>query len=106
MMRAYPVVGRRFLCIKFGIGDVARNLKPGAESVAWIEAEREFIEIGLKVLRADTVVNCIRSHWGIENKLHHVLDRSLEEDASRIRKNPGIFATLRQFYCNILICNK
>ena len=51
---------------------------------------------------AKTLGDYIRSHWGIENKLHHVLDRSLKEDASRIRKNPGIFATLRQFCCNLL----
>ncbi len=41
--------------------DVASNAKQGAESVEWveaaIEAEREFVEIGLQVLRADAVVN-------------------------------------------------
>lgn len=56
--------GSRFFCIKFGISrrsDVASNAKQGAESVGWIEAaveaEREFVEIGLQVLRADAVVN-------------------------------------------------
>ncbi|MGB1282843.1 MAG: ISAs1 family transposase [Polaribacter sp.] len=28
----------------------------------------------------------IRSHWGIENKLHWVLDVNFNEDTSRIRK--------------------
>ena len=56
--------GSWFLCVKFGIGrrsDVASNAKQGAESIEWveaaIEAEREFVEIGLQVLRADAVVN-------------------------------------------------
>lgn len=44
----------------------------------------------------------IRGHWGVENRLHHVLDVSMGEDASRIRRNPGIFALLRQFALNLL----
>lgn len=47
----------------------------------------------------------IRNHWGIENRLHHVLDASLDEDASRIRRNPGIFALVRQFALNLLRYN-
>lgn len=56
--------GPRFLCIKLGIGrcgDVASNAEQGAESVerveTTIEAEREFVEVGLQVLRADAVMN-------------------------------------------------
>jgi len=44
----------------------------------------------------------IRNHWGIENKNHHIRDTALEEDKSRIRKNPGVFARLRSFALNIL----
>jgi predicted transposase YbfD/YdcC len=47
----------------------------------------------------------IREHWGIENRLHYVLDESLDEDASRIRRNPGIFALTRQFALNLLRYN-
>lgn len=47
----------------------------------------------------------IRDHWGIENRLHYVLDTSLDEDASRIRRNPGIFALIRQFALNLLRYN-
>jgi len=47
----------------------------------------------------------IREHWGIENKNHYVRDVTLEEDKSRIRKNPGIFAKLRSFVLNILRFN-
>ena len=56
--------GSRLFCIKFGIrrrGDIASNAEQEAESVEWveaaIEAKREFVEIGLQVLRADAVVN-------------------------------------------------
>ena len=44
----------------------------------------------------------IRGHWGIENRNHYVRDVTLREDASRIRRNPGIFARLRSFTLNIL----
>ena len=44
----------------------------------------------------------MRGHWGIENRNHHVRDRTLGEDASRIRQKPGIVARLRSFALNIL----
>ena len=31
----------------------------------------------------------IRDHWGVENKLHHVLDVAYREDACRVRKDNG-----------------
>jgi hypothetical protein len=43
-----------------------------------------------------------RGHAGIENRNHHVRDRTLGEDASRIRRQPGIVARLRSFALNIL----
>ena len=48
----------------------------------------------------------IRKHWGIENKLHYTRDVTLCEDASRIRRNPGIFARIRSFAYNILRFNQ
>lgn len=47
----------------------------------------------------------IRGHWGIENRSHHVRDVTMAEDASRIRKNPGIIARIRSFASNILRAN-
>lgn len=47
----------------------------------------------------------IRGHWEVENPNHHVRDGALQEDASRIRKNPGIMARLRSFGLNILRLN-
>ena len=34
---------------------------------------------------ARTLLQAVRSHWGIENALHRVLDMAFREDASRIR---------------------
>jgi hypothetical protein len=47
----------------------------------------------------------VRAHWGIENRNHHVRDRVLREDDSRIRRRPGVFARLRSFALNILRAN-
>ena len=55
---------------------------------------------------AQTFGYAIRDHWGIENRNHYVRDVTLKEDASRIRRNPGIFARLRSFALNILRKNK
>lgn len=51
---------------------------------------------------AQALGQVIRNHWGVENRLHYVLDTALEEDACRIRRNPGIFALIRHFALNLL----
>ena len=53
-------------------------------------------------LTAEAFGRAVRAHWGIENRSHHVRDRILGEDASRIRCRPGVFARLRSFALNIL----
>jgi hypothetical protein len=53
-------------------------------------------------LDAEGFGRAVRAHWGIENRAHHVRDRILGEDASRIRCRPGIFARIRSFALNIL----
>ena len=45
-------------------------------------------------------------HWGVENQVHYVLDVSMHEDASRVRKSPTILSILRSFALNILRFNK
>lgn len=56
------------------------------------------------VKNAEEFANCVRSHWGIENSLHWILDVALREDACRIRKDnaPQNFAILRQIAVNFL----
>ena len=56
-------------------------------------------------LDAASFGRAVRAHWGIENRDHHVRDRVLREDDSRIRRRPGIFARLRSFALNVLRAN-
>ena len=48
----------------------------------------------------------IRCHWHVENRLHYTRDVTFQEDQSRIRHNPGVFARLRSFAYNILRRNQ
>ena len=56
-------------------------------------------------LDAPSFGRLVRGHWGIENRSHHVRDRILREDDSRIRTKPGLFARLRSFALNVLRAN-
>ncbi|MFF5443202.1 hypothetical protein [Streptomyces achromogenes] len=46
----------------------------------------------------------MRSHWGIENKIHHVRGTSYAEDASRVRTGtvPRAMATLPNLAIGVL----
>ena len=44
----------------------------------------------------------IRDHWRTENASHYMRDTTFAEDASRIRKTPGIAARLRSFAYNLI----
>ena len=54
--------------------------------------------------RASKVVSAAREHWAIENSLHHVLDVTFNEDASRIRKDnaPENLTILRKIVLNLV----
>jgi predicted transposase YbfD/YdcC len=82
-------VTRRSLC-----RDTRTGLWPRRREVAYYVCQTP--------LDAKAGAMVVRSHWGIENRNHHVRDRTLGEDASRIRRKPGIFARLRSFALNIL----
>ena len=53
---------------------------------------------------AKPVLLAVRSHWGIENRLHWVLDIAFDEDHYRLRKEhgPENFAVLRHIALNLL----
>jgi predicted transposase YbfD/YdcC len=61
---------------------------------------------------AERVLWAVRSHWGIENELHWILDIAFEEDRCRVRKDhgPENFALLRHMALNLLkqekTCNR
>ena len=52
--------------------------------------------------------NAVRSHWGIENSVHWVLDIAFREDENRVRKGfaPENFAAIRHIALNLLRNNK
>jgi predicted transposase YbfD/YdcC len=87
---------------------------PALRSVVCIEAEREVLGQGRSRERryyitslapdAERLSEAIRSHWGIENRLHHVLDVSFHEDDSRVRRDhgPENLSRLRRMALNLL----
>jgi len=80
--------------------DVATGLRwKKTHEVAWYTSTQD--GIGAKYY-----ANATRGHWGIENRVHYVLDVSMHEDASRVRKSPNILSTLRSFALNILRYNR
>lgn len=55
-------------------------------------------------LDAERLALAIRSHWGVENQLHWVLDVVFNEDQSRVRSGYASenLATLRRWALNLL----
>ena len=72
----------------------------------WNSSRETALYLSNRQILARQDANTIREHWGIENKQHYTRDVTLREDASRIRRNPGIFARLRSFAYNILRFNQ
>jgi predicted transposase YbfD/YdcC len=86
---------------------------PDLRSVVCIEATRRSgaavstdTRYYLSSLPADAprLNQVIRSHWGVENRLHWVLDLAFHEDASRVRADhaPQNFAIIRHIALNLL----
>jgi len=71
----------------------------------WVPRQETAYYLSTVALSAADAAQAIRAHWGIENRSHYVRDVTLGEDASRIRRNPGIFAILRSFALNLLRFN-
>lgn len=85
-------------------------------SIVMIESAREFKNsekptetavryyISSLIAEPEDFQKAIRSHWGIENKLHWTLDMAFGEDASRKRKDngPQNFSILNKIALNLL----
>jgi predicted transposase YbfD/YdcC len=60
--------------------------------------------ISSRALTAADAATAVRGHWGIENRLHWVLDVTFADDQSRLRKGHGArnMATVRHFALNLV----
>ena len=64
--------------------------------------------ISSRTLSAEELAAAVRAHWGVENRLHWVLDVSFSEDASTLRKDnaPQNLSLLRKIALNIIRADK
>jgi predicted transposase YbfD/YdcC len=86
----------------------------GLATIAIVRAERRLADDRCEIEdrfyisslpgNAAVVLNATRSHWGIENCVHWVLDVIFHEDDSRMRKgnSPRNFAILRRIALNLI----
>ncbi len=89
----------------------------GLRSVAVVESQREIngrttterrYYLSSLSLDAARIAHAVRSHWGIENQLHWVLDVVFNEDQSRARSRHAAenLATLRRWCLNLIKADK
>ena len=78
------------------------------DSVRQVKGKQSGMEqryyISSRHLAPAEVAEAVRSHWGIENQLHWVLDVTMKEDASTVRKDnaPENLSLLKKIVLNLL----
>jgi predicted transposase YbfD/YdcC len=101
----------------YAVGDLRTLPEPARwaalRSIALLESERHHgkqvtretrVYVSSLAPNARQIAHAVRAHWGIENRLHWVLDVTFREDDSRVRRDhaPANLNTLRQFALNLL----
>ena len=79
-----------------GLGQIAR-LERRRQIGAKTSTEVVYLITSLAPSQAgpERLLQLVRDHWAIENKLHHVRDVTLNEDRCRVRAGARPLATLR-----------
>jgi predicted transposase YbfD/YdcC len=87
---------------------------PGLQAIGQVQAHRHFPDgtatqqtryyLLSTPLGAEQFGQAVRSHWGIENQVHWLLDVAFREDESRVRLGEGAenFAVLRRLALHLL----
>ena len=77
-----------------------------AKTGLWSSTSEVAYYVANSAVSACLAATAIRHHWNVENALHYTRDVTFQEDQSRIRCNPGVFARLRSFAYNVLCRNR
>jgi len=85
-----------------GIGKIVSHRE--TLSTGKIEKSVQYVIYSKADMTASEVLNAKRSHWGVENSLHWVLDVTMGEDRSRMRDGNAAknMSTIRHMVLNLL----
>lgn len=107
-------IEKRMYSVIWDVKNLEANEKwPGLKCVGRVRSIREVngrisdetrYFISSRKLEAEEFANAVRSHWGIENRLHWVMDVVFRDDDSRVRMRNAAanFVTLKHITLNML----